>query len=218
MTFTPLRVGAGALAAVLLATPIVTAGSGAQAQDRAEPVEQTPLEQVEPLSPPEPQVRFVASETVQEITPEQAAADDVAASDAATLAELVAETDTSALAPEVRCLAQAIYFEARGESLEGQLAVARVIINRAESDAFPDDYCSVVTQRSQFSFVRGGRIPEPGAGAAWTRAQAVARIAHRDQWDSPAGDALYFHATHVRPRWAGRMTARATINRHIFYR
>lgn len=223
MFMNPLRVGAGALAAVLLATPIVTAGSGALAQDshdrtRAEAVEQTALPQVEPSSPPSAAVRFVASEVVQDIADEQAAEDTVTPSDAATLAELVAQTDTAALAPEVRCLAQAIYFEARGESLEGQLAVARVVINRAESDAFPDDYCSVVTQPSQFSFVRGGRIPEPPAGAVWTRAQALARIAHRDLWHSPAGDALYFHATHVRPGWAGRMTARATINRHIFYR
>ena len=58
MSFTPLRVGAGALAAVLLATPIVTAGSGAQAQDQAETAESTPLEQIPPLSQPEPQVRL----------------------------------------------------------------------------------------------------------------------------------------------------------------
>ena len=68
-------------------------------------------------------------------------------------------------------------------------------------------------------FVRGGRIPAPNHGSsAWTKAKAIARIAHRDLWESPAHDALYFHATYVRPSWAGRMTTRATIDHHIFYR
>ena len=53
---------------------------------------------------------------------------------------------------------------------------------------------------------------------AWTRAKAVARIAHQELWESEAGDALYFHATYVRPRWASRKAARATIDSHVFYR
>ena len=120
---------------------------------------------------------------------------------------------------ELRCLAQAVYFESRGEPLAGQLAVAQVVINRADHHRFPDDYCSVVTQRAQFSFVRGGRIPDPNAASkAWQRARAIARIAHRELWDSEADDALYFHATHVSPRWARSKTARAHIDTHIFYR
>lgn len=123
------------------------------------------------------------------------------------------------MAEEKFCLAQAIYFEARGEPLAGQLAVARVIINRSESPQFPSDYCAVVTQRGQFSFVRGGRIPSaPEGSAAWARAVSIARIAHQDLWPSDADDALFFHASYVRPAWAGRKTARATIDRHIFYR
>src|SRR5690606_8644563 len=93
------------------------------------------------------------------------------------------------MSSEMRCLAGAIYFEARGEPLEGQLAVAQVIVNRAESPRFPDDYCGVVTQRSQFSFVRNGRMPEPNKStAAWHRAKAVAQIAHQGLWDSEAAD------------------------------
>jgi spore germination cell wall hydrolase CwlJ-like protein len=221
MIFTPKRVSAGALAAILFATTFGAAGSGAVAQDRAEPMT---LETVEPsIDAPadaaEPQVRFVASEVVQDV-PEAQVAEEPDLADAGSLRELVANVDTSgSMSPEMMCLAQAVYFESRGEPLDGQLAVARVVINRAESATFPDDYCSVVTQRAQFSFVRGGRIPTPNRGtAAWNRAKAIARIAHRDMWESPADDALYFHATYVRPRWAGRMTARATINRHIFYR
>src|SRR3546814_6095221 len=77
------------------------------------------------------------------------------------LAALVDATPMPAtIDPELRCLAGAVYFESRGESLAGQLAVARVIINRAESGRFPTSYCGVVLQRSQFSFVRGGKMPK----------------------------------------------------------
>jgi spore germination cell wall hydrolase CwlJ-like protein len=94
-----------------------------------------------------------------------------------------------------------------------------VVVNRAEAEAFPDDYCGVVKQRAQFSFVKNGRIPRAKSGsAAWHRAKALARIAHQELWDSPADDALFFHATRVRPSWARKKVARATIERHIFYR
>ncbi len=216
------RAGAIALASTVFASSFGTAVSGAIAQDQTDPVVaelaqtefETPQDAAEPAA--DEQVRFVASEVVQDVpeTPE------VEETDASSLRELVNTVDTSGeLSREMMCLAQAVYFESRGEPLDGQLAVARVIINRAESNTFPDDYCSVVTQRSQFSFVRGGRIPAPNRGTtAWNRAKAIARIAHRDLWDSEVDDALYFHATHVRPRWAGRMTTRARINNHIFYR
>lgn len=218
------RAGLGALAVTIFAASFGTALNGAVAQD-AEPdaLEAVQAEQNNNQAPTdaaqEPQVRFVMNEVVQDI-PEQPEESKAPASDAASLRELVSDVDTSdQMSREMLCLAQAVYFESRGEQLDGQLAVARVVINRAESNVFPDDYCSVVTQRAQFSFVRGGRIPEPNRGSsAWTRAKAIARIAHRDLWESPVDDALYFHAKHVRPRWAGRMTARATIDNHIFYR
>lgn len=226
MKFISKRVGATALAATLVATFFGAAGSDAVAQDQAE---QDSLETARTQSAPtfaasaaEPEVRFVMNEVVQEL-PEEAEVPEIsitAQSDAASLRELVGDIDTSGeMSRDMMCLAQAVYFESRGEPLDGQLAVARVVINRAESSRFPDDYCSVVTQRAQFSFVRGGRIPAPNHGShAWMKAKAIARIAHRDLWESPAHDALYFHATYVRPRWAGRMTARATIDNHVFYR
>ncbi len=225
MTFISKRVGAGALAAAIFATSFGTALSGAVAQDQAEQdmleTAQTDMDNTQAPAPAseEPQVRFVMNEVVQDL-PAQPEETDLNASDAASLRELVGQVDTSGeLSRDMMCLAQAVYFESRGEPLDGQLAVARVVINRAESSTFPDDYCSVVTQRAQFSFVRGGQIPAPNRNsAAWTRAKAIARIAHRDLWESPAHDALYFHATYVRPRWAGRMTARATIENHVFYR
>jgi spore germination cell wall hydrolase CwlJ-like protein len=124
-----------------------------------------------------------------------------------------------ALSREMECLAGAVYFEARGEPLAGQLAVAEVIINRSESGAFPSDYCGVVFQRSQFSFVRGGRMPTINRNsAAWTKAAAIARIAHEGLWGSAADKALYFHARSVHPGWSHSKVALTTINSHIFYR
>ena len=165
---------------------------------------------------------FVEGEVVQDIPEEPESTDEISddAAQAASLHDLVASMPAAGqLSEEMRCLAGAIYFESRGEPLEGQLAVAQVIINRSESRQFPSSYCGVVYQRSQFSFVRGGRMPSiKQQSAAWKRAKAIARIAHPGLWDSAADDSLYFHANYVRPSWAKRKVARATINTHIFYR
>jgi len=157
--------------------------------------------------------RFYAEEVVQTL-PESKPAD------AASLAELVETMPADApLSRDLQCLAQAIYFEARGEPLAGQLAVGAVIVNRTTSGRYPSDYCSVVTQRGQFSFVHGGHIPSPDESSpAWTRARALAQIAHQDLWQSAAGEALFFHARYVRPGWARSKVALATIDSHIFYR
>ena len=139
---------------------------------------------------------------------------------AASLRDLMAKIDApQTMSRQLECLAGAIYFESRGEPIEGQLAVAQVIINRAESSVFPSDYCGVITQRAQFSFVKNGVIPSRRSNAgAWERARKIAKIAHKGMWDSEAGDSLYFHATYVSPRWARQKVARATIKSHIFYR
>ena len=93
------------------------------------------------------------------------------------------------------CLATAVYFEARGESLEGQLAVARVVMNRAASGRYPSDWCSVVKQPWQFSFVRNGQFPAVNEGsAAWARAQGVARLAMANVVPSVDSDVLWYHA------------------------
>jgi hypothetical protein len=136
---------------------------------------------------------------------------------AASLAEMVrstahAEPETA----QLRCLASGIYFESNGESLAGQLAVAHVIINRARSGRFASSYCGVLTQRGQFSFVRGGVVPQPPRGTSWNRAVAIARIAEAEGWQNPAPGALFFHATHVSPGWNRPRVAR--IDNHIFYR
>lgn len=132
------------------------------------------------------------------------------------LAAAVAAQDTDELDRDLTCMAGAIYFEAKGEPLSGQLAVAEVILNRMKSGRFPKSICSVVTQPGQFSFVRGGRVPVIANNAAYRTAVAVARVAIDDAWDSPAANAMYFHARRVSPGW--RMTKIAAIGNHVFYR
>src|SRR4030095_3207335 len=95
------------------------------------------------------------------------------------LAELVRKYAASvATDGELACLAGAVYFEARGEPIEGQLAVAEVVLNRAASGEYPSSICEVVMQPAQFSFVRDGRFPAIDTGSdAWRTAVAVAHIA-----------------------------------------
>ena len=126
--------------------------------------------------------------------------------------------DRQANTAELECLAGAIYFESKGEPIEGQLAVAEVVLNRTKSGKFPTTICGVVKQRHQFSFVRGGRFPPIArASAAWRKAVAIAHIALDDLADSRAQSAMFFHATYVRPGWRGLKRV-AQVGRHIFYR
>src|SRR3954454_8332361 len=116
---------------------------------------------------------------------------------------------------QLECLAGAVYFEAKGEPLKGQLGVARVILNRTRSGRFPATACGVVKQRGQFSFVRGGRFPAIARGSvAWRTALAVARGARDGHVESPAGRALFFHARSVAPGWRG-VTRVAAIANHV---
>lgn len=137
---------------------------------------------------------------------------------AASLAELVRMQDAEvALTEEEHCLAGAVYFESKGESLAGQLAVARVVMARAKSGRFPTTLCGVVYQKSQFSFVRGGRMPKIDTGSAnWRNAKAIAHIALDNSWKSQVEGAMFFHARYVSPGW--RLTRLGTIDNHIFYR
>lgn len=117
------------------------------------------------------------------------------------------------------CLATAVYFEARGESVEGQLAVARVVMNRAASGRYPPDWCSVVKQPAQFSFVRHGQFPWiDTSSTAWARAQGVARLAMSNVIPSVGNDVLWYHADYVAPSWGHRLNVVEKIGAHIFYR
>lgn len=129
---------------------------------------------------------------------------------------VAAQRDAEETSDELACLAGAVYFEAKGEPLAGQLAVAEVILNRTRSGRFPTSACSVITQPGQFSFVRGGRMPAVANNAPYRTALAVARVALADSWDSPAADAMYFHARHASPGW--RRVQVAAIGHQLFYR
>ena len=124
---------------------------------------------------------------------------------------------TDAGSRELECLAGAIYFESKSESLKGQLAVGHVIANRAASGRFPSSYCGVVYQRSQFSFVRGRSMPPIArCGMQWKNAVAIARIVDQKLAPTPVSKALFFHARRVSPGW--RLTRVATLGNHVFYR
>ena len=135
------------------------------------------------------------------------------------LAAMVAELrGPEAGSRELECLATGIYFESKGEPLAGQLAVGKVIANRASSGGrFPSTYCGVLFQRGQFSFVHGHSLPSVAHGnRQWQTAVAIARIVDQRLKESTVGNALFFHARYVSPGWGLKRVA--SIGNHIFYR
>ncbi len=122
---------------------------------------------------------------------------------------------------EANCMAVAVYHEARGETLEGQLAVARVIMNRAASGKYPTTWCGVVKQPWQFSFVnpRSGYMPGVDQdSASWRKALGITRLAMHNAVPSLSTDVLWYHANYVSPSWGRRLTRVSQIGAHIFYR
>lgn len=135
-----------------------------------------------------------------------------------TLAEAIAAHRDDEVEDEeaLRCLATTIFFESRGESLAGQLAVANVVINRARSGRFASGICGVVKQRGQFSFVRRGVLPGVDENhRMYHRALGVAKVALAEAWKSPAPDALFFNG---RRAGLSGLTKVAMIGNHVFYR
>jgi hypothetical protein len=119
---------------------------------------------------------------------------------------------------EQECLANAVYFEARGEPLEGQLAVAEVVLNRSRSGRYPPTICGVVTQRAQFSFVRRGVMPRADrTSEAWRRAVGIANVAQARGMRLLSDNVLWYHATYVSPSWGRRLARNTQIGLHIFY-
>ncbi len=133
--------------------------------------------------------------------------------------------DPKDAARQQRCLAEAIYFEARGEPEDGQAAVAQVVLNRVRSGIFPTNVCGVVYQdrnrpfACQFSFACEGRslrIEEPGP---WTVAVRIARdVVSGAIYNPLVGEAVNYHANYVRPYWASALQRVDQIGHHIFYK
>lgn len=129
------------------------------------------------------------------------------------------------LESEKRCLAQAIYFEARSEPEAGQAAVAQVILNRMTSGLYPATICGVVFQNRshrnacQFSFACGGKPLRVRDAEAWVEATRVADdVLDGKMWLADIGSATHYHADYVRPRWARALKKVDVIGKHIFYR
>ena len=212
---------ASAIAVVaMIGTIIFSAnGSGAFAQNvaadaNAEPVIRT-LAQPEPLLG-DPLATGIPTPQIPPVTAD--APVDAPQIRPGSLATLVAaQPQPFDLSRELNSLAGAIYFEAKSESLTGQLAVGRVIVARSKSGRFPNSYCGVVYQPSQFSFVRGTSMPGISrVSRQWKNAVAIAQIAHSGTWRSPVEGALYFHAAYVSPGWHLKRVGR--IENHVFYR
>jgi N-acetylmuramoyl-L-alanine amidase len=115
------------------------------------------------------------------------------------------------------CLALALYHEARGEPVSGQMMVAKVIVNRIQSNRFPNKMCDVVMQPRQFSFVRNGKIPKPKHKDEWIKSQKLATEIIKDPSILPYSPADHYHTTNVRPVWRRKLYRIVRIRKHIFY-
>ncbi|MFT4026445.1 MAG: cell wall hydrolase [Novosphingobium sp.] len=203
--------------AVTLVATLFSADTGAAAKGSYSPPSNRPAQQVssrmisQPVVQPLPEALGASPDEAADATAP------VTAEPATSLAELVDEQPQGELSRELNCLAGAIYFEAKSEPLEGQLAVGRVIVARTKSGRYPTSYCGVVYQPSQFSFVRGNSMPGINkASQDWREAVALARIADAGSWASPVEGALSFHAARVSPGWNMKRVAR--LGNHVFYR
>ena len=132
--------------------------------------------------------------------------------------------EPDAMDREQRCLAEAVYFEARSEPEEGQAAVAQVVLNRVKSGLYPGNVCGVVYQNRhrymgcQFSFACEGKSLRIADADSWRSATRIARAGSEGRtYLSEVGGATHYHANYVRPRWSRRLKKMDVIGRHIFY-
>lgn len=114
------------------------------------------------------------------------------------------------------CLAMTVYYEARGEPAKGQIAVAHVVLNRAAATEYPDDICSVVFDKHQFSWTNE-KVSKP-KGQAWIKSIAIARAAMDGSWPDPTRGAKHFHSIKIAPAWSFGRHRPQRIGNHIFYR
>ncbi|MEJ0023054.1 MAG: cell wall hydrolase [Alphaproteobacteria bacterium] len=125
---------------------------------------------------------------------------------------------------EANCLAQAIYYEARGESYDGQMAVAEVIVNRTRSSLYPSTVCGVVYQGSerstgcQFTFTCDGSLNRTPKGDAWARSQTIASEVMMGFARPMTHRATHYHTNEVDPIWSSSLVETTRIGAHIFYR
>jgi spore germination cell wall hydrolase CwlJ-like protein len=125
---------------------------------------------------------------------------------------------------EWQCLAEAIYYESRGEPLDGQVAVAEVVLNRVDDRRYPNTVCGVTHQGvgngrgCQFSYACDGLPERMASPVPRERAQKLASIMLAGRARSVSAGATHFHANYVRPAWSRQFTRTAAIGNHVFYR
>lgn len=133
-----------------------------------------------------------------------------------------AKNETYATA--LKCLTQAVYYEAAVEPIQGRRAVAQVVLNRMRHPAYPKSVCGVVYQGAerrtgcQFSFTCDGALLRGPAAVPWREAEGVARAALAGYVEPSVGTATFYHADYVLPKWAFQLGKITQIGRHIFYR
>ena len=142
-------------------------------------------------------------------------------------ADLMIDLDSLTVSEEeFVCLALNDYFEARGESLAGRLAVAKVVINRANDKRYPKNVCAVIKQnksrlsnRCQFSWYCDGRPDTPYNRASWVRSLRLSSAVLQKDTSiaDPSGGALWYHASFVSPSWAANLEVSGVVGGHIFY-
>jgi Cell Wall Hydrolase len=134
-----------------------------------------------------------------------------------------ASRDPATFDRSLQCLTEAIYYEARNQSDDGQRAVAQVVLNRVRHPSYPNTVCGVVYQGSerttgcQFSFTCTGVMGPIRDGASWDRARRIATAALRGTVYRPVGLAVNYHTTAIRPYWAPSLNVQTTVGAHIFY-
>jgi spore germination cell wall hydrolase CwlJ-like protein len=185
-----------------------------------------PADRPRSSTPPRPEIQLV-----RRLTPEQA----IAMNEARPIGTGELQTalafkfedklaSPAAYRAAVECLTAAIYYEAAGESEDGQKAVAQVVLNRVRHPAFPQTVCGVVYQGSdrtsgcQFTFTCDGSLTRQPSRGAWERARLIAEGALAGQVEAAVGMATHYHANWVVPYWAPNLDKVAVVGNHIFYR
>lgn len=173
---------------------------------------------------------FNGEKTSLNATPPIAARTPVRQNEGAAAGQIVYDDRWLAAQPKARggaewtCLTEALYFEARGESLKGQFAVAEVILNRVSARTYPNSVCGVVREGAhrrnacQFSYACDGQPEVVNEPEAWDRAGKIARLMLDGSERKLTGGATHFHNLQVRPNWSAIFARTVRIGTHIFYR
>ena len=208
------------LGALGLAIALALAGAAISA-DRLPAPEAAPAAKALPASPAATDIRNVDAQTAEQLNSAiPFASGPNPAARPFSFAGAAPETRARAL----KCLTSAIYYEAGQEPLEGQQAVAQVVLNRVRHPAFPASVCGVVYEGStrstgcQFTFTCDGSLARAPERSAWDRSREVARAALGGFVQPAVGNATHYHANYVAPYWAPTLNKTSSIGAHIFYR